>query len=169
MPATLSSTSFLADNLRLTLGLAEVLAHAIPADKFAFLPQPNMNHPAWCYGHLSLYPARICRFLGRDEIADPDDHITELFKAGSTPVSDPALYPSKDGVLALFNDAHAQMLEILPSITEEDLAKPTPNERYAQRMPHVGNAMHFMLSNHIMFHLGQVSTWRRCIGLPSAT
>ena len=29
-------------------------------------------------------------------------------------------------------------------------------------------ALTFMLTSHFMLHMGQISTWRRCFGLPSA-
>jgi hypothetical protein len=35
--------------------------------------------------------------------------------------------------------------------------------------PTIGGAVNFLLVGHVQMHLGQVSTWRRVMGLGSAT
>jgi hypothetical protein len=35
--------------------------------------------------------------------------------------------------------------------------------------PCIGAAFNFLLSGHVMVHMGQVSAWRRCMGLPAAS
>jgi hypothetical protein len=39
--------------------------------------------------------------------------------------------------------------------------------RIKEIFPFVGLAINFMLNNHNMMHVGQVSAWRRAMGLPS--
>ncbi len=36
------------------------------------------------------------------------------------------------------------------------------------RFPTLGALANFLMNNHVMMHIGQVSTWRRAMGLPSA-
>ncbi len=165
-----TSAQFLAGNLRLTLGYADSLAKDIPADKFAFKPHPTINHPAWCLGHLSLYPDRVFGgLLGRTDLARPNEKFTRLFEPGSKCLDDAKIYPPKDAIMKELRDRHAVMLDYLATVDDEVMQRPTTHERYAARFPQLGHALHFLFANHIMMHLGQVSSWRRCIGLPSVT
>ncbi|MCC6909620.1 MAG: DinB family protein [Phycisphaerales bacterium] len=164
-----SSTQFLAGNLRITLGLADALARDIPADKFAFKPHPTINHPAWCFGHLSLYPDRAFNsILGRTDLARTNERFTKLFEPGSKCLDDASIYPAKDEIMAELRERHAVMLDYLETVDDEVLQRPTAHERYASRFPQIGHVLHFLFANHVTMHLGQVSSWRRCIGLPSA-
>jgi hypothetical protein len=44
-----------------------------------------------------------------------------------------------------------------------------PDESRRERFPTVGAATNFLLNDHLMFHAGQVSAWRRAVGLGSVT
>lgn len=163
-----SSAQFLANNLRLALGYADGLAKDIPADKFAFKPHPTINHPAWCMGHLALYPDRAFGgLLGRTDLVHANEKFTKLFEPGSKCLDDASIYPSKDEIMKELRDRHAVMLDYLATVDDEVFQRPTAHERYAARFPQIGCALHFLFANHIMMHLGQISSWRRCIGLPS--
>lgn len=163
-----SSAQFLASNLRLTLGYADGLAKDIPTEKFAHKPHPTMNHPAWCFGHLALYPDRTFgMLLGRTDLAKPNERFTKLFEPGSACEADSGQYPAKDEIMKELRERHAVMLDYLETVDDEVMERPTTHERYAARFPKVGHAVHFLFSNHIMMHLGQVSAWRRAAGLPS--
>lgn len=163
-----ASAQYLASNLKITLGYADQLAKDIPADKFAHKPCPAINHPTWCFGHLSIYPDRAFALLGRDDLLKTNERFVKLFEPGSTCSDDASIYPSKEEILAVFRQRHAALLEVLPEIGDDVMDRPTPNDRYAARFPRIGHTLHFLFGNHIMMHLGQVSSWRRCIGLGSA-
>jgi uncharacterized damage-inducible protein DinB len=60
------------------------------------------------------------------------------------------------------------MLDAVESMDDAILLTPTAHEGYAKIFPVTGPTLIFMLNNHTMMHLGQVSTWRRCMGLPPA-
>jgi hypothetical protein len=44
-----------------------------------------------------------------------------------------------------------------------------PDEKARVNWPCIGAAFNFLLSGHVMVHMGQVSAWRRCMGLPAAS
>lgn len=164
-----SSAQFLASNLRLALGYADSLAKDIPAEKFAFKPHPTINHPAWCFGHLSLYPDRtLGPLLGRSDLARLNERFTKLFEPGSKCEDNASIYPPRDEIMDELRGRHAVMIEYLEKVDDEVLQRETTHERYKARFPLIGHALHFLFANHIMMHLGQVSSWRRCVGLPSA-
>ena len=158
------------------LGFAAKAASDIPAETFASRPRlasgaaVDCNHPAFVFGHLSLYPARVAMLCGLDPApyATPASY-EGLFKAGVECRDDAArtIYPAKDELVSHFTKNYEGLLAALPSIDDAVLFRDTPDERYRQFFPHVGMAANFMLTSHVMMHMGQISTWRRCFGLKS--
>ena len=68
-----------------------------------------------------------------------------------------------------FFDGYKHVLSKLPEVDDTVFSKPNPSGgRGAELAPTVGGMVAFLLTGHPMSHLGQVSTWRRCMGLGSA-
>lgn len=156
---------FLADNLQKTIAYGLELAKEIPADKFTNQPNENMNHPAWTYGHLALYPERGLKLIGRDDLAEENEPWNELFKAGSECDPDGSKYPAKDEIIERFKARHELIGELIPSVPDSVYDAPLPMKEMADFFPKIGHALHFLFANHLMMHLGQVSTWRRAMGM----
>jgi hypothetical protein len=164
-----TTASFFGHCLNMTLGYAERLLKDIPADKFAFVPHDGMNHPAFCIGHLSLYPNRLFNLLGRTELVVDRPGYAELFQAGAPCLDDANRYPKKDDLVSYYFERYRAFAKLLPSITDETLQKENPLEgRMKELFPTIGAAMCFLLNNHQMVHLGQISAWRRAAGLGAA-
>ncbi|MBS0192317.1 MAG: hypothetical protein U0573_06800 [Phycisphaerales bacterium] len=129
----------------------------------------DANHPAFVYGHLALYPARIGSMLDLDTSSfnAPAD-FSDLFKAGVECKDDPEgrIYPAMDRITAAFFSNYDALYEKMAKVDDSALLKATPEERYRAHFPTTGMAVAFMLTSHVMVHMGQVSTWRRCFGLP---
>lgn len=163
------------------LGLAEKLAVGVTQEIFARKPRfettkgetiVDCNHPAFVFGHLALYPARVLGFAGGDpsKLAVPA-HYSDVFKAGVECKDDPegSIYPEREEILGQFFRTYNGLYAELSKVEDSTLLKPHPDETIREKyFPTIGNAMVFMLNNHVMMHLGQISTWRRCFGLPSA-
>ena len=62
----------------------------------------------------------------------------------------------------LQNDA---ALETVAKVNDEVFARPLPDENYRQHFSTIGVATLVYCCSHIAVHMGQVSTWRRCMGL----
>lgn len=56
-----------ASSLALTLRYAEDLVKTIPDERFCELPTKDMNHPAFCVGHLAIYANRVLDMVGRSD------------------------------------------------------------------------------------------------------
>lgn len=160
-----------------TIGLGEILAKDIEATKFACQPKVdgkliNCSHPAFVYGHLSLYPARVVSLAGGDASGfTPPETWQTLFKAGAECKHDPecALYPTKDELVGSYLDWSRAGLAIISEFSDDQFAKPNPaGGTFSEAFPTVGIMSNFLFNNHAMMHLGQVSTWRRLFGLGSA-
>lgn len=131
----------------------------------------DTNHPVWVFGHLGLYPARIAALVGLDGAAlNPPAAWEGLFKNGTVCQDDAmgTVYPKIGEITAHYFRASDAMLEMLAGVDDATLLLPTPTENYKKSFPIAGQAVTFMLTSHIMMHMGQISAWRRCFGLPSA-
>lgn len=156
--------------------LADKLIVGVTPEMFARLPKADgraiqTNHPAWALGHLALYPARVMRMLGLngDAVAPPAAW-EALFKNGSEcrDDADGKLYPAMESIVTAFRRGYDTVLDQVLTLDDAAFGKPTPDENYRQAFPTVGIVVNFMLHSHVMMHLGQISAWRRVMGLGPA-
>ena len=153
----------------LGLRYAEQLVNTIPADMFSKMPLKDLNSAAFNIGHLSIYGDRICSALGRADLVKPMPYSVDLFKNGAPCLDQPGLYPSKDVLVSTFFERQRRAIEALKGASEATLAAENPAEgRVKEMFPTIGGAVGFLLSGHVAMHLGQVSAWRRVMGLGSA-
>jgi len=154
--------------LRRAIGYAELLVKDIPADKFAHMPHPKMNHPAFCIGHLSLYPNRLLPMIGYPNLVVDKPAFPPLFQAGVECVEQDGRYPHKDEIVGYYLERYSAIANVLPDVPDEVFQRANPIEgRLKDLFPFVGTVVNFMLNSHNMSHLGQLSAWRRAMGLGS--
>jgi hypothetical protein len=153
----------------LTLRYAEQLVATIPADIFAKMPLKDLNSAAFNIGHLSIYGDRICAMLGRNDLVKPMPYSADLFKNGAPCLDQPGLYPAKDVLVSTFFERQRLAISAFTSAPESALAAENPAEgRFKEMFPTIGSAASFLLVGHAQMHLGQISAWRRVMGLGSA-
>lgn len=156
---------------KMTLALADLLLDGITPDRFARKPEGvDTNSPAFVYGHLAIYPDRTLSILGRADMAIDTSDYEALFGAGKECRDDPegTIYPAMDEIVTRFRERNAVALEVVMGLSDEAMLAENPNERMRERMPTVGSLVAFLFGGHPMMHLGQVSAWRRMMGLGSA-
>ncbi len=166
----------IAASARLGLGYAERLLKDVSPDQFSGFAHVgetviHSNHPAFIYGHLSIYAPRIVQQLGGDTSGlAPSAKFEELFSKDAQCVDDPdrSIYPAMDVIVsALFNGYNAAVTA-LENAPDEIFAQSNPNEAMRGKFPTIG-AMHgFYVGGHFMLHMGQMSAWRRAVGLGAA-
>lgn len=166
--------SVIAQNASVAAGLGELLMSGIDPKTFASKPRADgkvihTNHPAFVYGHLSLYPARGLEMLGlSDARATVPAAYGELFSAAAECKDDPdcSIYPPMAEIAEHYKRSHAAIVERLREVPDEKMGEPNPREgRFREMAPTIGDACGFVFSMHAAMHLGQVSAWRRCFGL----
>jgi len=168
---TTTAARFAADAVapaaRMGLGVFDQVIADIPAAKFARKPEGvDTNHPAWILGHLAIYPDMVLEMIGRPELADPDERLTKLFEQGAEcqDDADGSIYPTKDALTARFTSRMNTALSALAEADDETLSK--PNTAFAsEHMPTVGALANFLVGHHVMLHAGQISAWRRAMGM----
>ncbi len=151
--------------VRFNLNFAKRLAADIPEDKMAVQPLPGMNHAAWILGHLSM-PRLWMKDLLKLDVTVPPTWI-EKFNMGTMPITDRAFYPSKAELIAAVEETYLALAAGLQHLTEADLAQENPNERMRPMMPTAGDLIISLVTSHQAFHQGQLSAWRRAMGMPS--
>lgn len=164
---------------------AERLLKEIRPDQFARKPafasasgrlEIDTNHAAFVYGHLALYPAWIMGWAGvPKERVDASGASTPpswlaLFKAGESCRDDPAgsIYPPMPVITAAYFRGYDAAIDHVAGMSDAELSAATTEERFREAMPRVNLLFSVLLNNHVLMHLGQVSAWRRCLGLGPA-
>lgn len=175
MPRSFGNT--IADSLNLSLNYARRMLAGIAPETFARFAQPGgqiieSNHPAFVYGHLSLYAGRIVEQLGGDASSlKPSDRFQQLFSKDAKCQDDPegTLYPSQQEITDFFFRVHEAALAALRSAPDEPFQQPNPaGGRMTELFPTIGSQQAFYVGGHMMMHFGQVSAWRRMQGLGAA-
>lgn len=165
----------IADSLQLSLGYAERLLTGITPEVFARFARPGgvvveSNHAAFVLGHLCLYPGRILPQLGREQ-PSTDARFAEVFSKDATCRDDPegAIYPAMNEVTSVFHDGYRQALEAIRATDDTTFQQPNPTGgRLTELFPTLGSVQNFYVGGHMMMHLGQLSAWRRMMGLSPA-
>lgn len=123
-----------------------------------------MNHPAWVLCHLGVYMPVLIELLGGGTPPDPLEH---RYGRQSRPTLDPGDYPAWPEVRASYLAAHTRAGEALRAAPAGILDRPIAIPRWAPRWPRLGDAVVHLMVDHESVHLGQLSAWRRVMGLPS--
>lgn len=153
---------------KLVRGYAEGMLKDVKPSDFGRLARGvQSNHPAWVYGHLSVYPDRIAEMIGRKDLARPDERYTALFANKTESVDDPAgtIYPPMKEITDRFFTLTDAVMAAVAETPDEVMLRPITGDSMADRLPTVGSRVVFLLQGHPMSHLGQVSAWRRFMGL----
>lgn len=146
--------------------LREQVADVAGADLVA---QPNgiVNHPAWVIGHLTHSGEMLGGVIGLAPWL-PNDWAGR-FGTGSVPVADASRYEGKDDALGRLADAQARITDAVGRLDDARLDTPFPDESYREVFPTVRHALTQVLVGHTAMHVGQLTVWRRAMGLPRMT
>ena len=172
----MNNAQILAPGARQVRNYGERLLKGITPEMFARKPRVNgqlveMNHPAFIYGHLATYPVMIAGMVGlpSEQMVVPASY-EGLFKI-NCPCHDDVegtIYPSMEEITTLFFRGMDAVLAALPEIDEAQYDKPLADAGRQERFGSVGAFCAYLLLAHPQGHFGQVSGWRRCMGLGSA-
>jgi hypothetical protein len=143
----------------------QTLASDIADERMAEQPVPGVNHPAWIIGHLAYSADLMIGRLGGEKVLPAE--WTELFKQGSSPSANRGDYPSKDDLLKGLENSFACARAAICGASDEALATPSTNPKMREALPTLREGSAFILTGHFGVHLGQLSTWRRLVGMPA--
>jgi hypothetical protein len=151
------------NSFSMTMTFLEQLVADIPDEQLTEQPSGVTNHPAWIIGHLAVSLQAMGRELGLTSWL-PEDW-PERFGIGSQPTSERRVYPSKQDLLENLEEGRRRVAVALLSFDRERLSVPWPDERFLPFFPTIGHAVTHILGAHAAVHVGQVTVWRRAMGL----
>jgi hypothetical protein len=149
---------------RFLVGYCRMLVDDVADERFAEQPLMGINHPAWTLGHLAVTAERGITILGgKPEL--PEEWWT-LFGPGSKPLSERSVFPSKADLIEATEGSFDRLRTAAAAATPEQLSMPSSHPRTKRSLPLVKDLAAFLLTAHFGIHLGQLTMWRRMIGLP---
>jgi hypothetical protein len=123
-------------------------------------PVPGANNPLWQLGHLINSEARMTNGIPLLPQGFDTRYTRETAQSNN-----PKILGNKAELLALFEKIRNNSIQWVKSLSEADMAKPTP-ETVRHIFPTVGHLAH-LLPQHSAMHIGQFQVLRRKLGLPN--
>jgi hypothetical protein len=170
--------TILASNAQIAAAYGRDMLKGVTQGNYARLATANgkviqSNHPAWVLGHCGFYFTNAVELSGA--MVKPSARPTrydDLFSNGSTCHDDPdgTIYPPFIELRAYYENNLKDAIEALQIAPDAALNAPHHKEgKPHPSFPTNGSLAGFLTCAHPLNHLGQVSTWRRVIGLGPAT
>ena len=127
-------------------------------------PKGIVNHPAWLIGHLTY----ACQLLGGAVGLPPwlPEDWDGRFATGTVPVADAGAYESKEDALTILRDAQSRLTRAIEGLDDARLDEAFPDPSYRHVFPTIRHALTQVLVGHTAYHVGQLSVWRKAMGLP---
>lgn len=149
------------NQLRLALRLMEDVTDA----QVLLRPGGNMNHPAWIFGHMSIYHPVMVGLINGVSFDDPKDDPIYGFAVTKTS-DDPSVYSEKSAILEKYASGHEQVAQALLKATPGQLSALPSLPRWRETKQTVAFMLPDLMLHHESTHIGQLSIWRRAAGLP---
>lgn len=121
-----------------------------------------MNHPAWVLSHLNVY-APLCTAMLRGE--GFEDPLEARHGQRSEVSAEAGEYAARMPLIAEYSRLHDEAERALEGATAEVFGAPNPLARWRGVHPTIGDMLVTLMVKHESGHLGQVSAWRRAMGL----
>jgi hypothetical protein len=159
------------DAIRYSLNLADqATMRSLATIEDASLTFPTENggcHPLWVMGHLAFIEGLTHEMLGGG--ANPVAHWAPIFGQDTVPTADPAQYPAFVKVRDQYVQLRKRNLQLLDSLTEADLDKPTASQPTGleEFFATYGKAL-LTIALHQMAHRGQITDAIRTAGRATA-
>jgi hypothetical protein len=155
------------DAIRYSLNMADqATMRAIETIEDAPLTFPTGQggcHPLWVIGHLAFIEGLTHEMLGGG--GNPVAHWAAIFGQDTVPAADAAQYPAFAKVRDQYVQLRNRNLQLLESMTEADLDKPTPwqPKGLEEHFATCGKAL-LTVAMHQMAHRGQITDSIRAAG-----
>jgi len=138
---------------------------AVPEAWMFLQPGGLVNHPAWELGHLHCSDQIVAKVLGNRDV---DQTVLQNFGQGSTPTQDTGVWTrvfgTRDRAIDRVRTLHAEVVGMMRALTPQRLEEAPSVERARAAFPKIGDMVAYMLW-HEGYHAGQVSQWRRAVGM----
>jgi hypothetical protein len=143
--------------------LRKMVADVDPGD---MCKQPNgvVNHAAWQTGHITFVRSIVVGMLGGTPTVPESWGL--LFAPNTQPAADASKYPSKSELTTAYDETHKTLMAAIAAAPDSLLDGPHPVEPLKWLFPTMRHFAAGVVTTHDCLHLGQLSVWRRQLGLP---
>lgn len=152
------------DLLKFVRSISDGILKGFPEDKMTWQTGPEDNHALWVLGHLASTDGWLASMVNAPGTTAPESW-QKPFGQGSKPVSDPKQYPSVAELKKAFDENRAAVLKWFETAPESALATPLKDKTGGFMNDPIDGAM--KIAWHEGWHMGQVATLRKALGLPS--
>jgi len=133
--------------------------------QLAMQPAPGINTPVWILGHLAVVADNGLEILGQPKVCPESWH--RAFGTGTKPDAVPRPHPAKAELLAAVERGHDLLTRAVTTASQAILDAPDPISFLRAGLPTVADLLAHLMTTHEGIHLGQLSAWRRLLGLPT--
>lgn len=151
--------------IKISLDTAEMIGMAYLQDlsdaELMKRPHPSCNHLNWQVGHLIVAENQMISGIAADKMPALPEGFAAKYSKETANSDDASDFASKDELFDAYKTQRAATVQVLESLSAEDLDKPTGVD-YA---PTVGSML-AMQANHWLMHCGQWVVVRRETGKP---
>lgn len=146
---------------RFNLGHLESLVKDLSDEQMVSQPNGVINHPAWTLRHLASSSNFLAKALGLESTTPAE---WEAPSPDGVPSGNASDFPPRDELLAALKAQHERVAEAVSNADPALFAKDS-DEQMRSYFPKVGDMIDYMLTAHEGTHIGQLSAWRRAMGL----
>ena len=139
------------------------LVSDVDCDRMAEQPIEGINHPAWLIGHVSIYNGVMEAMLRGEPFENP---WSASCGKNSSPISDRSAYPTKNDIVADFEEGVARAVSAIQEAPESAWLAKLDHPTWGKQFDTVSPAVVYLSTTHLALHTGQLSGWRRAAGLP---
>jgi hypothetical protein len=153
------------DAMRLSmfmLSQAKPILEGLGDEHRALEPMPGTKTAGWLVGHLAFtgdYARRLC---GRQPLCDAS---WTRFGPGSRPSLEASNYPPMQQLVGAFGTVYTDLLTAAAEAPRHLLTAQNPYSAARSRFPTSRDFLIYLMTTHLAYHLGQLSTWRAAAGL----
>ncbi len=154
------------DAIKLSIDSGKMIAMAYVNDltdeEMLHRPHPKCNHIKWQIGHLIGSEHQMIEGVAPGTMPPLPDGFTDRYTIETATSDDAAAFDLKEDLLSVFEQQRTATLQKLGEMSDEDLAKPSPESMQAYA-PNVASAFSLQ-GGHWLMHAGQWAVIRRQLG-----
>jgi hypothetical protein len=149
--------------LKFTRSVSDGILKGFPDDKLTFQNHPHENHALWALAHLASTDAWINGLVSAPSGSIPDA-VGKCAGPGTKPVSDPKQYPPAAEVRRAYESSRAALIRWLETAPDSALDIDIKDKTGGFATTPLDAV--FKIIWHEGWHMGQVATIRKSLGLP---
>lgn len=143
-------------------GYGMLLTADLTDDQLTVQPSSGVNPPLWILGHLCVVADGGLKLLGAPRLRPLTWH--RDFGRGSEPGRHQITTPGRADLVTAYQEGHAALARAAAAATPEFADAPNQTGILPQ-LDTLGDLLAHVLTAHEAMHLGQLSAWRRQMGL----